>query len=104
MESAVPDQPQSRISLFFRSLGPGILMASAAVGGSHLVASTKAGAIYGWQLAALILLVNLFKYPFFRAGVQYTMGTGLTLVEGYARLGRPYLWLFLFLSVVSAVI
>ncbi len=43
MESAVPDQPQSRISLFFRSLGPGILMASAAVGGSHLVASTKAG-------------------------------------------------------------
>ncbi|MDG2881504.1 divalent metal cation transporter, partial [Vibrio parahaemolyticus] len=50
------------------------------------------------------LLVNLFKYPFFRAGVQYTMGTGLTLVEGYAKLGRPYLWLFLFLSVVSAVI
>ncbi len=31
-------------------------------------------------------------------------GTGLTLVEGYAKLGRPYLWLFLFLSVVSAVI
>ncbi|EOX4906032.1 divalent metal cation transporter [Vibrio alginolyticus] len=104
MDSAVIDKPQSKLSLFFRSLGPGILMASAAVGGSHLVASTKAGAIYGWQLAALILLVNLFKYPFFRAGVQYTMGTGLTLVEGYAKLGRPYLWLFLFLSVVSAVI
>ncbi|HHF0520519.1 TPA: NRAMP family divalent metal transporter [Vibrio alginolyticus] len=102
MDSAVIDKPQSKLSLFFRSLGPGILMASAAVGGSHLVASTKAGAIYGWQLAALILLVNLFKYPFFRAGVQYTMGTGLTLVEGYAKLGRPYLWLFL--SVVSAVI
>lgn len=81
MESAVSDQPQSKVSQFFRSLGPGILMASAAVGGSHLVASTKAGAIYGWQLAALILLVNLFKYPFFRAGVQYTMGTGKTLVE-----------------------
>ncbi|MCR9967250.1 NRAMP family divalent metal transporter [Vibrio antiquarius] len=104
MDSAVIDKPQSKLSLFFRSLGPGILMASAAVGGSHLVASTKAGAIYGWQLAALILLVNLFKYPFFRAGVQYTMGTGLTLVEGYVKLGRPYLWLFLFLSVVSAVI
>ncbi len=41
MESAVPDQPQSKISQFVRSLGPGILMASAAVGGSHLVASTK---------------------------------------------------------------
>lgn len=68
MDSAVIDKPQSKLSLFFRSLGPGILMASAAVGGSHLVASTKAGAIYGWQLAALILLVNLFKYPFFPSG------------------------------------
>ena len=35
----------------FKALGPGILMASAAVGGSHIVASTQAGAIYGWQLA-----------------------------------------------------
>ncbi|WP_305416549.1 NRAMP family divalent metal transporter [Photobacterium leiognathi] len=79
-------------------------MASAAVGGSHLVASTKAGAIYGWQLAVIIILVNLFKYPFFRAGIQYTMGTGRTLVEGYAKLGRPYLCLFLCLTTISAII
>lgn len=30
------------------ALGPGIMMASAAVGGSHLIASTQAGALYGW--------------------------------------------------------
>lgn len=47
------------------ALGPGILMASAAVGGSHIIASTQAGAIYGWQLAIIIILANLFKYPFF---------------------------------------
>ncbi len=80
------------------------MMAAAAVGGSHLVASTKAGAIYGWQLAALILLVNVFKYPFFQAGIQYTMGTGESLVEGYSKLGRPYLILFALLSSVSAVV
>ncbi len=97
-------KPQSRLLQFIRSLGPGILMASAAVGGSHLVASTKAGAIYGWQLAVLIILVNLFKYPFFRAGILYTMGTGRTLVEGYAKLGRPYLCLFLCLTTISAII
>lgn len=73
----------SSIKQLIQSLGPGIMMATAAVGGSHLVASTKAGAIYGWQLAALILLVNLLKYPFFRAGVQYTMGTGNSLIQGY---------------------
>ena len=46
--------------LTWRSFGPGILMASAAIGGSHLVASTQAGALYGWQLAIMIILANFF--------------------------------------------
>ncbi len=106
MENAVSYPSEQRLSLsqLVRSLGPGIMMAAAAVGGSHLVASTKAGAIYGWQLAVLILLVNLFKYPFFRAGVQYTMGTGESLVEGYAKLGKPYLWVFAVLAVFSGIV
>ncbi|SHF37576.1 NRAMP family divalent metal transporter [Vibrio gazogenes] len=102
--AAYPSPQGFSLSRVIKSLGPGIMMAAAAVGGSHLVASTKAGAIYGWQLAALILLVNLFKYPFFRAGIQYTMGTGECLVHGYAQLGKPYLWIFMLLSVISAVI
>lgn len=106
MENSISSAPPARsgLSQLLRSLGPGIMMAAAAVGGSHLVASTKAGAIYGWQLAALILLVNLFKYPFFRAGVQYTMGTGDSLIQGYANLGRGYLWVFTILNVISAII
>ena len=47
------------------ALGPGILMATAAIGGSHLVASTQAGALFGWQLFWLIVVVNVLKYPFF---------------------------------------
>ncbi|BCV65537.1 hypothetical protein TUM17387_08960 [Shewanella carassii] len=31
-------------------------MAAAAIGASHLVASTRAGAEFGWQLAWLVLL------------------------------------------------
>ncbi len=106
MENAVSYPSEQRLSLsqLIGSLGPGIMMAAAAVGGSHLVASTKAGAIYGWQLAVLILLVNLFKYPFFKAGVQYTMGTGESLVEGYAKLGKPYLWVFTVLAIFSAIL
>lgn len=38
-------------------------MAAAAIGASHLVASTRAGAEFGWQLAWVILGVNLLKYP-----------------------------------------
>lgn len=97
------EQPRKAISLL-KALGPGVMMASAAVGGSHLVSSTQAGAIYGWQLAALILLVNLFKYPFFRAGVQYTMGTNQSLVQGYHQMGVGYLWLFNVLNFISAFV
>ena len=62
-----------------RALGPGVLLASAAVGGSHLIASTQAGALYGWQLAVIILLVNVLKYPFFRFSAHYTLDTGKSL-------------------------
>lgn len=95
---------QSRLGQLIQLLGPGIMMATAAVGGSHLVASTKAGAIYGWQLAMVILLVNLLKYPFFRAGIQYTMGTNQSLIQGYHQMGKGYLLLFSVLNALSAVI
>ena len=77
-----------------KAMGPGILMASAAVGGSHIVSSTQAGGSYGWALLGLVILANLFKYPFFRFGAEYTADTGKTLVEGYAEKGKFYLWVF----------
>ncbi|WP_245680355.1 NRAMP family divalent metal transporter [Alteromonas confluentis] len=79
-------------------------MATAAIGGSHLVASTQAGAIYGWQLALLVFIVNLLKYPFFRAGVSYTISAGETLQTGYLRLGKGYLLTALLLNIISAVV
>ncbi len=88
----------------FKALGPGILMASAAVGGSHIVSSTQAGAIYGWQLALLIVLINVFKYPFFRFGSQYTMENGKSLIEGYAEKGKLWLTIFFVLNVFSAIV
>ena len=82
-----------------KAMGPGILMASAAVGGSHIVSSTQAGASYGWALLGLVILANVFKYPFFRFGAEYTADTGKTLVEGYAKKGKFYLWVFFILNV-----
>ncbi len=95
-------QPSWRTKL--NALGPGILMASAAVGGSHIIASTQAGAIYGWQLAIIIILANLFKYPFFRFGAQYTLDSGKSLLEGYREKGYLYLLVFFVLSVFATII
>ncbi len=86
------------------ALGPGILLATAAIGGSHIVASTQAGALFGWQLAWLILLVNVLKYPFFRFGVEYTLNHGESLLQGYQRKGRVYLLSFTLLNLLAAVV
>ena len=87
-----------------QNLGPGILMATAAVGGSHLVASTQAGALFGWQLFALIIIVNLLKYPFFKFAVAYTARTNKSLVEGYKEHSSASLYLFTLLNIISAVV
>ena len=74
-----------------KSLGPGLLFAGAAIGVSHLVQSTRAGADFGLGLIWALLLVNLFKYPFFQFGPRYASATGESLLDGYKKLGKGVL-------------
>lgn len=84
-----------------KALGPGLLFASMAIGTSHLVLSTKAGAQYGWVMVIPILLANLLKYPFFEFGVRYTTVTEKSLIEGYTNLGKTYLYIYAFVTLIS---
>ena len=86
-----------------KSIGPGILLAGAAIGGSHLLASTTAGAKYGFSLLWIVLLINLLKYPFFEYGQRYTAATGETILDGYVRLGRWELLIFFLLNLFTAI-
>lgn len=72
---------------FFKALGPGLLFAGAAIGVSHLVQSTRAGATYGLGLVLFVLLANILKYPAFSFGPRYAAATGTSLLEGYRRQG-----------------
>jgi Mn2+/Fe2+ NRAMP family transporter len=76
-----------RILRIIKNLGPGLLFAGAAIGVSHLVQSTRAGADFGFGLLWALLLVNLFKYPFFQFGPRYAAATGESLIDGYKKLG-----------------
>jgi Mn2+/Fe2+ NRAMP family transporter len=91
-------------SNLIKAIGPGLLVACAAVGGSHLVWSTRAGAEYGWQLLGLLLLANLFKYPFFLYGQKYTAATGESLLAGYRRKGIAFVYIFLGINVLTGII
>lgn len=78
----------------FKQLGPGLLYAGAAVGVSHLVQSTRAGANYGMIMIAVVILSNIIKYPFFKAGPLYASSSGKSLLEGFYQEGKLAMLLF----------
>ena len=92
-----------KIKTILKNLGPGLLFASMAIGTSHLVLSTKAGAQYGWLMIIPIILANVLKYPFFEFGIRYTNVTGKSIIEGYNKRGKGYLWLYAFITLVTSV-
>jgi len=91
----------AKFKTFIKNLGPGLLFASMAIGTSHLVLSTKAGAQYGWLMIIPIVLANIFKYPFFEFGVRYTHLTDKTLIEGYLNRGKGYLWFYAVITLIT---
>lgn len=85
-------------------LGPGLLYAGAAIGVSHLVQSTRAGANYGFYLAGIIILANILKYPFFEISPIYTSKLKSNLMEGYKSLHPIVLIVFLLINISTFLI
>jgi Mn2+/Fe2+ NRAMP family transporter len=85
-------------SNFLKTLGPGILFASTAIGVSHLVQSTRAGAEYGFAMLIFIILANVMKYPFFEFGSRYANITGLSLLDGYYKKGKWLLYIYIMIT------
>ena len=53
-----------------KAIGPGLLWAGAAIGVSHIVQSTRAGAGFGFALIWVIIFANLLKYPLFEFALR----------------------------------
>jgi len=90
-----------KLSRFSKTAGPGILFASTAIGVSHLVQSTRAGADFGLLILGFVIVVTLLKYPFFEYGSRYANSTQTSIIDGYKKLGKPALWLYLLLTIAS---
>ncbi|MCF6257071.1 MAG: divalent metal cation transporter [Gammaproteobacteria bacterium] len=91
----------THLTKILSTLGPGLLYAGAAVGVSHLVMSTKAGASYQYVFLLLIPLIHLIKYPFYKFGPQYTALTGRNILHGYYDLGKWALAIYVIMTVLS---
>ncbi|MEZ5038486.1 MAG: hypothetical protein R2828_01280 [Saprospiraceae bacterium] len=82
-------------------LGPGLLFASSAIGTSHLVLSTRAGAHHGMIFIWVILGALLLKYPFFEFGPRYANATGHSLLKAYRQQGIWVVLLFLLVVFIN---
>lgn len=89
------------MSNMLKTFGPGIMFACTAIGVSHLIQATRAGAEFGFALLGFVIAANLLKYPFYEFSSRYTSATGTSLIDGYLRLGRSYLLLYLAITVAS---
>lgn len=87
-----------------KNIGPGFLLAGAAIGVSHLVQSTRAGAEYGWILIVALVVACISKYPFLLMGPRYTAATGQNLIEGYKTLGKFQYYTFIAITISSMFI
>ncbi|MEX2478406.1 MAG: Nramp family divalent metal transporter [Gracilimonas sp.] len=86
-------------STFKYAFGPGLILAAAAIGVSHLVQSTRAGADYGFALVWVVIIASLMKYPFLEYGPRYASATGESLIAGYKKLGSWALWIYIIFTV-----
>lgn len=93
------DMNKSTLQGIKNSLGPGLIMAAAAIGVSHLVQSTRAGAEYGFALVWAVILANVFKYPFLEFGPRYALATGKNMIQGYSKMSPVALWIFIIFTV-----
>jgi Mn2+/Fe2+ NRAMP family transporter len=80
-------------------LGPGILFASTAIGVSHLVQSTQAGAQFGLGLLVGCGACQCYEVPIFEYGSRYAAAKGETILKGYLDLNR--VWLYAYMGVIS---
>ncbi len=89
------------VKQLIKVMGPGLLYAGAAIGVSHLVQSTRAGAGFGFELLWVIFVANILKYPFFEFAPRYTSATGENLIRGYERIGKWAVWLYAAVTIAS---
>lgn len=94
VEDESPIQVSKLTHSIFKAIGPGILMAGAAVGVSHLVQATRAGAEYGYGMLWLLVLACVSKYPFMEFGPRYAAATGDHLITGYRKLSKATFLIF----------
>jgi Mn2+/Fe2+ NRAMP family transporter len=80
-------------------LGPGFLWMVSAAGSGELLFSPRVGALYGYTLLWALIMAVLFKWFINREIGRYTVCTGATVIDGFAKLPGPKNWALYFILI-----
>jgi Mn2+/Fe2+ NRAMP family transporter len=83
--SAPPSPVKPRLSL----VGPGIVVAATGIGAGDLLATLIAGGRFGYLLLWAALVGTLLKIALAEGVGRWTLASGRTLFDGWARLPGP---------------
>ena len=86
----VPEPPSGLARLAW--LGPGFLWMVSAAGSGELLFTPRVGALYGYALLWALVAAVALKWFINREIGRYTVTTGRTILQGFARLPGPRGW------------
>ena len=86
-----------------RFIGPGIILAAAAIGSGELILTPRAGALYGMSIAWVIVLSIVYKMTLTVGLARYTIATGEDIFRGFSRLPGPRFWFVWILSLLFLI-
>jgi hypothetical protein len=100
LDALTSRNPASWLTIF----GPGAIIASLTIGSGELIFSSRGGALFGYQLLSLFLVVCVFKWALVFATARHMVLTGAHPFQRWMDLPGPRGWLplaFLLLAIVS---
>jgi len=100
LDALTSRNPASWLTIF----GPGAIIASLTIGSGELIFSSRGGALFGYQLLSLFLLVCVFKWALVFTTARHMILTGAHPFQRWMDLPGPRGWLplvFLLLAIVS---
>ena len=103
----LPDIPPAPaggdIGRWLAIFGPGAIIASLTIGTGELVFSSRAGALFGYDILWLFLLTCVLKWVLLYGAARHMVLSGTHPFERYARLPGPRGWFPLTLLLLAAV-
>ncbi len=100
--TAPPPPPRNLLS-WLRVFGPGAIVASLTIGTGELVFSTRGGAIFGYEILFLFIVISLLKWALVVSAARHFILTGVHPYRRMLDLPGPRGWLPMVLSLIALV-